>query len=306
MHVSSVNLAARARKLKIGVAHDPTGIHKRPTDQPVEIGPLGLSGDTIWSKKHHGGPDQAVYVYGEDDYAWWASRARPPRSSRARSARTSPSRDSRPAPRSSATACTSGDGVVLEVTCGRIPCGTLTARMGIRAFTQRFREAGRPGLYCRVIETGAVRGRRRGALRADDRVPDARHRRVRRDVLRQGDPRASSSSARWRRPSASAAGAITSVSSRRCALPERAPRESDCRGVSASGSHTSSSSAGPPAASARSSAGANSLRRLDALAVGAEAARERGEVGIDEVGRHDAARVVPLLVHADRRRACRC
>ena len=49
-----------------------TGIDKRPTDGPVEIGRLGLSGDTIWSKKHHGGPDQAVYVYGEDDYDWWA------------------------------------------------------------------------------------------------------------------------------------------------------------------------------------------------------------------------------------------
>ena len=41
-------------------------------------------------------------------------------------------------------------------------------------------------------------------------------------------------------------------------------------------------------------------RLLDALAVGPEAAREGGEVGVDEVGGHHAARVVPLLVHADR------
>ncbi len=43
------------------------------------------------------------------------------------------------------------------MTCGRTPCGTLTAHMGIRAFARRFREAQRLGLYCRVIATGPVR-----------------------------------------------------------------------------------------------------------------------------------------------------
>jgi MOSC domain-containing protein YiiM len=156
VHVSSVNVADHPSRLKVGRRLTSTGIDKLPTDQPVEVERLGLRGDTIWSKRHHGGPDQAVYVYGEDDYAWWASEL------------------GRPLPAGTfgenltvaglATGASIvgdrlhiGDAVVLEVTCGRIPCGTLTARMGIRAFSRRFRLAARPGLYCRVIETGAVR-----------------------------------------------------------------------------------------------------------------------------------------------------
>jgi MOSC domain-containing protein YiiM len=47
--------------------------------------------------------------------------------------------------------------VLLEVTAPRIPCVTLAARMGDPKFVKRFRAAERPGLYCRVIETGMVR-----------------------------------------------------------------------------------------------------------------------------------------------------
>jgi MOSC domain-containing protein YiiM len=155
MHVSSVNIAAVAGRLEVGSRMTSTGIDKRPTDRPVEIGRLGLSGDTIWSKKHHGGPDQAVYVYGEDDYAWWATEL---------GRRLEPGTfGENLTVEGLATGAAMvgdrlhvGDAVVLEVTCGRIPCGTLTAHMGIRAFSRRFREAARPGLYCRVLETGAV------------------------------------------------------------------------------------------------------------------------------------------------------
>jgi MOSC domain-containing protein YiiM len=155
MRVSSVNVARAPSTLKVGSRMTSTGIHKQPVARPVEIGPLGLDGDTISSKKHHGGPDQAVYVYGEDDYAWWAIEL---------------GRQLRPGTfgenltvEGLATGASAvgdrlyvGENVQLEVTCGRIPCGTLTTRMGIRAFTQRFRKAARPGFYCRVIETGAV------------------------------------------------------------------------------------------------------------------------------------------------------
>jgi MOSC domain-containing protein YiiM len=155
MRVSSVNLANAPSKLKVGSRLTSTGIDKRPTERAVAIGPLGLDGDTIWSKKHHGGPDQAVYVYGEDDYTWWAREL-------GRTLEPGTFGENVTVAGLATGASTVGDRlhvgaeVVLEVTCGRIPCGTLTARMGIRAFTQRFRKAARPGLYCRVIEPGAV------------------------------------------------------------------------------------------------------------------------------------------------------
>jgi MOSC domain-containing protein YiiM len=156
MHLSSVNVAAAPAKLEIGSRMTNTGIYKRPISEAVAVRALGLSGDTIWSKKHHGGPDQAVYVYGEDDYAWWSAEL---------------GRELEPGTFGENLTVTGlatgaahvgdrlriGDAVVLEVTCGRIPCSTLTARMGIRAFSLRFRKAARPGLYCRVLETGFVR-----------------------------------------------------------------------------------------------------------------------------------------------------
>ena len=121
----------------------------------MEIGPLGLAGDTVWSTKHHGGPDQAVYVYGEDDYAWWAAELGRPLAPGAFG-------ENLTVAHLESTAAIVGDrlhigsAVVLEVTCGRLPCGTLNAHMGIRAFSRHFRKAARPGLYCRVLETGAV------------------------------------------------------------------------------------------------------------------------------------------------------
>lgn len=46
--------------------------------------------------------------------------------------------------------------LTLEVTAPRIPCVTLAQRMGEPAFLKRFREAERPGVYCRVIDQGTI------------------------------------------------------------------------------------------------------------------------------------------------------
>jgi MOSC domain-containing protein YiiM len=46
--------------------------------------------------------------------------------------------------------------VLLEVTAPRIPCSTFAARMGEQDWIRRFRDAGRPGFYCRVLAEGRV------------------------------------------------------------------------------------------------------------------------------------------------------
>ena len=129
-----------------------TGIFKRPVTGPVRIGGLGLEGDFIGSAKHHGGPDQAVYIYGTTDYDWWSREL---------------GRTMEPGifgenltigGLESAPVCI-GDqflvgSAVLQVTAPRIPCVTLAARMGDPAFVKRFRQAERPGLYCRVLQPG--------------------------------------------------------------------------------------------------------------------------------------------------------
>ncbi len=132
-----------------------TGIFKFPVEGPVHVTTLGLEGDAILSKKHHGGPDQAVYVYGRADYAWWSEELK---------------RDIAPgtfgenltigdlesAPYNVGDTLPVGE-VTLQVTAPRIPCETFAARMGDPKWVKRFRHAERPGLYCRVIQAGFVK-----------------------------------------------------------------------------------------------------------------------------------------------------
>ena len=108
----------------------------------------------------------------------------------------------------SAIGCDVGGAVVLEVTCGRIPCSTLTARMGIRAFTPALPQGGTPGsLLPRDRDGNRAHGDRR-ALRARS-GPDPRHRRVRRDVLRTKSSRASRSSSHSPHRSTNALGVVS-------------------------------------------------------------------------------------------------
>lgn len=129
-----------------------TGIYKRPLPGPVRITTNGPQGDTICDTKNHGGPDQAVYIYGLPDYAWWSEAL---------------GKDLEPgtfgenltvsgfesATLSVGDRLLVGD-TVLEVTAPRIPCVTLAARMEDPAFVKRFRYAERPGVYCRVLQEG--------------------------------------------------------------------------------------------------------------------------------------------------------
>jgi MOSC domain-containing protein YiiM len=50
-----------------------TAIDKRPRTGRVPVGELGLAGDTQCDTKHHGGPDQALYLYAREDADWWAA-----------------------------------------------------------------------------------------------------------------------------------------------------------------------------------------------------------------------------------------
>lgn len=132
-----------------------TGIFKRPVEGPVEITPGGLAGDAISDTENHGGPDQAVYVFGAPDYEWWSAEL-------GRGLQPGTFGENLTVSDLEDAAVCVGDRlsigpVVLEVTAPRIPCLTLAARMGDPAFLKRFRRAERPGVYCRVVRTGEVR-----------------------------------------------------------------------------------------------------------------------------------------------------
>lgn len=131
-----------------------TGIYKFPVQTSLRVALSGFSDDVICDRKNHGGLDQALYVYGAADYAWWSTLL---------GHELSPGTfgenltidDLESAPIRIGDRLVVGT-VILEVTAPRIPCNTLAIRMGDPLFVEQFRQAERPGLYCRVIQEGWI------------------------------------------------------------------------------------------------------------------------------------------------------
>ena len=154
MRLSSVNVGTE-ESIKNAGKSGKTGIYKRPVNTPVQVTYNGLAGDEISDTKNHGGRDQAVYVFGVPDYGWWSGEL---------GYELPPGTFGENLTIADLESATIGIGdrleinsVVLEVTAPRIPCATLAARMKDPLFVKRFRWAGRPGVYCRVLREGAVR-----------------------------------------------------------------------------------------------------------------------------------------------------
>lgn len=154
MQLLSVNVGVE-RPIQNGKKSGVSGIFKIPSAAPVQITRDGLSGDVISDKENHGGPDQAVYIYGARDYAWWSEALGQPLAPGTFGENLTVS-DLESAPLCIGDHLQVGE-VVLEITAPRIPCATLAARMSDPLFVKRFKEAERPGLYCRVIQPGVVR-----------------------------------------------------------------------------------------------------------------------------------------------------
>jgi MOSC domain-containing protein YiiM len=149
--IESVNVG-RERPLDGGSSR--TGIYKEPVAGPVRIGMLGVEGDCVADRRHHGGPDQAIYVYLAEDYGWWSERL-------GREIGPGMFGENLTIAALSEADLAIGDRlaagpVILEVTAPRIPCNTLATRMGDPAFVKAYRAAERPGVYCRVIAEGEV------------------------------------------------------------------------------------------------------------------------------------------------------
>jgi len=153
MQLISVNIGEKRTHQK-GNELETTGIYKFPASGPVQITALGVRDDFVCDQRHHGGPDQAVYVYGSMEYAWWVQEL-------GRELSPGTFGDNLTISELESARFKIGDrlhigSVILEVTAPRIPCSTLAARMGEPKFVKQYRHAARPGLYCRVIREGTV------------------------------------------------------------------------------------------------------------------------------------------------------
>jgi MOSC domain-containing protein YiiM len=153
MQLLSVNIGQKRTQPK-GSEIETTGIYKLPVQEPVEIKSLGIQNDFICDQKNHGGPDQAIYVYGMSDYEWWSKEL-------GKKLDAGTFGENLTVSELESGRFNIGDrlqvgSVILEVTAPRIPCATLAARMGDPQFVKKYRQAERPGLYCRVIQEGTV------------------------------------------------------------------------------------------------------------------------------------------------------
>ena len=153
MKLVSINLG-QPRTQQNGEKLETTGIYKSSNQGPVKITTLGIAEDFIGSPKHHGGPDQAVYVYSMEDYAWWSREL-------GRELAPGTFGDNLTISELECSDFNIGDrlilgNVILEATAPRIPCSTLATRMGDPHFVKKYRDAERPGFYCRVIAEGEI------------------------------------------------------------------------------------------------------------------------------------------------------
>jgi MOSC domain-containing protein YiiM/uridine kinase len=153
MHVVSIN-RGRGEHLRHRSFDGVTGIFKQPVEGPVAIGTLGVEADAIMDQKHHGGPDQAVYLYRQEDYDWWSAELGRPIAPGTFGDNLTVA--GLPGPGALIGSRFDFGDVVLEVTAPRIPCNTLAARMDDPTFAKRFMAADRPGIYCRVIRPGTL------------------------------------------------------------------------------------------------------------------------------------------------------
>jgi MOSC domain-containing protein YiiM len=154
MQLTSINIGQEQTLVRPNKTEQ-TGIFKQPVAGPVLVSKNGLPGDFIGDSKHHGGPDQALYLYGGADYEWWvAELGQEIAPGTFGENLTISGLESGPA---QIGAILHIGEVILQVTAPRIPCGTLAGRMKIPNFVKQFRFSGRPGLYCRVLQEGLVK-----------------------------------------------------------------------------------------------------------------------------------------------------
>jgi MOSC domain-containing protein YiiM len=141
-----------------GETPDVTAIDKRPQSGRLEVGPAGFVLDTQIDRRYHGGEQQALYAYADEDAAYWAAELgrEIPAGYFGENLRIT-GLDVSGAEIGERWRLGSGpDAVVVEVTMPRTPCMTFQKRMGLRGWIKRFTRAGLLGAYLRVVTPGTL------------------------------------------------------------------------------------------------------------------------------------------------------
>ena len=154
--ISVVSVHA-GRIAPLGASGKPSAFVKHAVAGPVAVGALGLDGDEQADRRHHGGPEKAVYGYDTGGYPAWAAEF--------------PALAGRFVPGGMAenlalrgvdeTEVCIGDqhrigSVLLQVTQSREPCATMTRAFEEPRLAKAMVASGRSGWYYRVLEPGVL------------------------------------------------------------------------------------------------------------------------------------------------------
>ncbi|MEU4774810.1 MOSC domain-containing protein [Micromonospora sp. NPDC023644] len=152
--LASVNIGVVTEAEWAGDASGRSGIDKRPVDGPVLLRADGVAGDFIGERAHHGGPEQAVYAYAEEDASWWAGEI-------GRGIRPGGFGENLTTYAVDVTGAVIGEqwavgSALLQVTKPRTPCTTFAGFWGVPDLIRRFTVRATPGAYLRVLREGEV------------------------------------------------------------------------------------------------------------------------------------------------------
>ena len=154
MLIEQINIGSR-KSLTVKGRELVTGIFKERVKGSIPLLELGLTGDVICNKKHHGGQDQAIYCYSVEDYGWWSKAL-------GREVLFGTFGENFTTSGQDLSEICVGDlfcskSVTLQVSAPRIPCNILASRMNDKDFGKRFMEVGKSGAYCRVLKAGEAK-----------------------------------------------------------------------------------------------------------------------------------------------------
>lgn len=155
--IRSVNVGQPRTRSWAGIGY--TSIEKHPVPGRVAVRTLGLEGDQVSDTRHHGGVDQAVYVFAREDLDWWEREL------------GTPIRDGLFGENLTTAGYDVNEALVgerwrvgtaeLEVASVRIPCNDFKGWLGEcgfdnTAWVKRFAATNRPGPYLRVVSEGEI------------------------------------------------------------------------------------------------------------------------------------------------------
>lgn len=131
-----------------------SGIAKEKTEQAY-LSRDGFAGDGVADTRHHGGQDRAVCIYSHEHYALWEREfgVTLPASAFGENLTVTGMTESEV---HIGDVYRIGDALI-QVTQSRVPCNTISRRLGIPMILPRIIETGFTGYLCRVIEEGTVR-----------------------------------------------------------------------------------------------------------------------------------------------------